>query len=162
HARNLRIAFPTVFSTVLKVRRRIMRTTEPEKCERWVSDSTNRVGGPNMFVKKGDEPGVISTGARRIRKKGDGGTSTANRPLPQINPPPTQATAIPAARAILTAARRRGIHVGAAPDGSELILVASLKVPGNVRRWFEHWIDQFQIEIIAIILNEKAAQEGEF
>ena len=62
-----------------------------------------------------------------------------------------------AATAILTAARKRDIHVRVSPDQNELILVASLRVPRNVRRWFEIWLlDKFRDEVIAIIAGRRA------
>ena len=39
----------------------------------------------------------------------------------------------------------------AAPDGSELILVAPMRVPYDVRRWFEIWLNEFRAEVIAVI-----------
>src|SRR5262245_9466978 len=75
------------------------------------------------------------------------------------NQSPAQANAHTAARAILDAALKRGIHVGAAPDGSELVLVAPLKVPRDVRRWFEIWLDNFRDEVIAIIQREAEERE---
>lgn len=63
-----------------------------------------------------------------------------------------------AARAILDKALKLGIHVGAAPDGSELILVAPLKMPYETRRWFEIWLENFRDEAIAIITRENGGR----
>ena len=41
-----------------------------------------------------------------------------------------------------------------------MILVAPLRVPRDVRRWFEHWINEFRDEVVAIIRKENAAQTG--
>jgi hypothetical protein len=106
-----------------------------------------------MFAKDGDEPGAGNTGARRIRKDGDGGSHTPNQPLAQISFSPS---ATLAARIILDKALSLGIRVDAAPDGSELILVAPLSLPRETRRWFEIWLDQFRDEVIAIILGQNA------
>jgi len=84
------------------------------------------------------------------------GISSSNDAAPNTrNQPSAQANAHIAARALLDAAFRRGIYVGAAPDGSELILVASLRVPRDV-------LDQFRDEVIDIIQRENGMQEGEF
>jgi len=55
-----------------------------------------------------------------------------------------------AVRAILDAARRRGIDVGVSADG-ELVLVAPARVPPNVHRWFAHWVLQFESEILDLL-----------
>ena len=70
-----------------------------------------------------------------------------------------QANATLAATALLTAARNRGIDVDvAAAAGGELILilVAPLKVPRNVRRWFAIWLNKFRDEVGAIVQAENA------
>jgi hypothetical protein len=67
----------------------------------------------------------------------------------------TQANAILAARALLTAALKCGIHVGAALDGSEVTFVAPMKVPREVRHFFEVWLlDNFRQEVIEIIRQD--------
>ena len=68
-----------------------------------------------------------------------------------------QANATLAATIILNKALELGIRVGAAPDGSDLILVAPLRVPRDVRRFFEIWLlDNFRDEVIDIIQRENA------
>src|SRR5262249_39744619 len=75
------------------------------------SDEPRGSNPSTMFAKKGDEPGAGNAGAHRsVRKKGDGGSNTPNRPLAQTKPSPEQNATI-AARALLAAARKRGIHV---------------------------------------------------
>jgi len=73
-----------------------------------------------------------------------------------------QANATLAATALLTAARNRGIDVDvAAAAGGELILilVAPLKVPRNVRRWFEIWLlENFHDEVRDLVLQENAVR----
>jgi len=62
-----------------------------------------------------------------------------------------------AATAILNKALELGIHVFVAPDQNEkLILIAPLSVPRNVRRLFEHWLNEFRSEIVDIIAAENA------
>jgi hypothetical protein len=68
--------------------------------------------------------------------------------------------ALRSAALVLDAALALGIHVGVAPDGSEIVLLAPLKVPREVRKWFEHRIDEFRAEVIAVILRENAARTG--
>jgi hypothetical protein len=66
-----------------------------------------------------------------------------------------QANAALAARALLDKALALDIHVGAALDDSEVTLVAPLRLPREVRRFFEVWLlDNFQDEVIAIIQAE--------
>jgi len=116
-----------------------------------------------MFAKNGDEPGAGNTGAHRnSRRNGDGASISPNHPLAQSNPPRSaQENATIVARALLTAASKRDILVRVSPDQNELILVASLRVPRNVRRWFEHWIDQFRDEILDIIQHENGQSGAE-
>jgi len=73
--------------------------------------------------------------------------------------PSTQANATLAATIILDTARALGIHVGCALDGSELLMVAPLRVPREVRRWFEYWLDEFRDEVIGIIQREAEERE---
>jgi hypothetical protein len=63
-----------------------------------------------------------------------------------------------AVRDLLDEALDLGIRVGVAPDGSEIILVAPLKVPYETRRWFENKLDEFRAEIIVIIQAENAME----
>jgi hypothetical protein len=65
-----------------------------------------------------------------------------------------------AVRDLLDEALELGIRVGVAPEGSEIILVAPLKVPYETRRWFEKKIDEFRAEVIDIIQRENAARAG--
>ena len=55
------------------------------------------------------------------------------------------------ARFIPDEATALGIRVGCDADGSELILVAPMRVPYDVRRWFEIWLNEFRAEVIAVI-----------
>jgi hypothetical protein len=71
---------------------------------------------------------------------------------------PTLDYATLAATIILNKALELGIRVGAAPDGSELILVAPLRIPYDVRHWFEVWLDNFRDEAIDIILRENGVR----
>jgi hypothetical protein len=49
-----------------------------------------------------------------------------------------------------------GIRVGVAPDGSEVILVAPLRVPRELRCQFEAAIEKYRPEVIAVIMAENA------
>jgi len=60
----------------------------------------------------------------------------------------------PAARSVLDKALALGIRVGVAPDGSEIVLLAPMRVPRETRRWFEIQLDEFRAEVINIILRE--------
>ena len=57
---------------------------------------------------------------------------------------------------ILREAQALGIRIGT--DGDELILVAPLRVPRDVRVWFETQLEEHRAEIIAIIQREKAGR----
>jgi hypothetical protein len=59
---------------------------------------------------------------------------------------------------VLREAQALGIRVGT--DGNELVMVAPLRIPRDVRRWFEHWLDQFRDEVIDIILRENAGRRA--
>jgi len=61
---------------------------------------------------------------------------------------------------VLNAALDLGIRIGAAPDGSELIMVAPMRVPYAVRRQFEIVLENHQAEIIDFIQRENAARAG--
>jgi hypothetical protein len=69
-------------------------------------------------------------------------------------------TAVPDSKALRSAAfilheaQALGIRIGT--NGDDLILVAPLKVPRDVRRWFEKKLDEFRAEIISIIQRENA------
>jgi len=39
-----------------------------------------------------------------------------------------------------------------------LIMVAPLKVPREVRSWFEHWLNEFKTEAIDIILRDNGVR----
>jgi len=76
--------------------------------------------------------------------------------FPKATPSPLPEIRSPRNRIPQPAQRKRtllalGIRVGAAPDGSELILVAPMRVPYDVRRWFEIWLNEFRAEVIAVI-----------
>jgi len=57
---------------------------------------------------------------------------------------------------ILNEAAGLGIRVGT--DGNELVLLAPMRVPREVRRWFETKLDEFRAEIIDFIQRENAAR----
>ena len=59
-------------------------------------------------------------------------------------------------RSLLDAALRLDIHVGAAPDASEMIVVIPLRVPRAISRWFERELSIRQHEIVDYILKENA------
>ena len=102
-------------------------------------------------------PGAGGARVHGISSSNDAASTTRNQPAAQSNPARSaQANATLAATAILNKARELGIRVGAAPDGSELILVAPLRLPYETRRWFEVWLDNFRTEVIDIILQENA------
>jgi hypothetical protein len=67
-----------------------------------------------------------------------------------------QSTATLAATTILTAALKRG-----GTDGDEILMLAPLRMPRDVRRWFEIWLNEFRAEVIAIIQADAAARTGE-
>ena len=61
------------------------------------------------------------------------------------------------ARFILDEARALDIRIGCALDGSdELIMVAPLKVPRDVRCWFETKLNEFREQIIDLIQRKNA------
>jgi hypothetical protein len=65
-------------------------------------------------------------------------------------------TRIRIARLLLRDALVAGIHVGVAPDGSEVILVAPLRVPRELRCQFEEAIEKYHSEVIAVIMAGNA------
>jgi len=76
--------------------------------------------------------------------------------LPEISPPRKR---IPPAQRERTPPSRRApfstrLSRWASTSARELILVAPLRVPYDVRRWFEIWLDNFRDEVIAIIQRE--------
>ena len=62
------------------------------------------------------------------------------------------------ARFILEEATALGIRIGT--DGTELVMLAPMRVPRETRRWFEIKLDEFGAEIIDFIQRENAAQPG--
>jgi hypothetical protein len=62
--------------------------------------------------------------------------------------------ALRAAAFILHAALELNIRIGT--DGSELVMIAPLKVPRETRVWFEKKLDEFREEIIDFIKKENA------
>jgi len=60
------------------------------------------------------------------------------------------------ARFILEAALGLGIRVGCALDGSDLVMLAPVKVPSETQKWFSTKLEEFRAEIIAIIQRENA------
>jgi len=108
-----------------------------------------------MFARKGDEPGAGRTGAHRIRKKGDGASHSATRPLAQLNPARTaQATAAFVARILLDKARSLGIAVDI--NGDELLALMPARLPLSTRQWFEIWLGNFGPEIVDLIRGGRA------
>lgn len=65
-----------------------------------------------------------------------------------------------AALNLLNQALALGIRVGAAPDGSELVMLGPVKVPYETQKWFATKLDEFRAEVIDIILRENAARTG--
>jgi len=59
---------------------------------------------------------------------------------------------------ILDEATALGIHVGT--DGTELVMLAPMRVPREVRVWFEKKIDEYRAEIIDFIRRENAPRTG--
>ena len=57
---------------------------------------------------------------------------------------------------VLREAQALGIAVGT--DGTELVMLAPMRVPRDFRRWFEHWLNQFRDEVVDIVLRENAAR----
>ena len=57
---------------------------------------------------------------------------------------------------ILDAALELNIRVGT--DGTELVMVAPMRVPYETRRWFEIKLDESRAEVIAFIQRENAAR----
>jgi hypothetical protein len=53
---------------------------------------------------------------------------------------------------ILEEAAALGIHVGT--DGEDLLMIAPMRVPGDVRRWFETQLNEYRREIIAAIQRD--------
>ena len=64
------------------------------------------------------------------------------------------------ARFILEEATALGIHVGT--NGDELLMIAPLRIPREVRAWFEVELAKHKAAVIAIIQAENAARTGEF
>jgi hypothetical protein len=52
-----------------------------------------------------------------------------------------------------------GIRI--ASDGSDLLMLVPVRVPGETRRWFERKLAEYRAEIVAHILQETAARTGE-
>ena len=68
----------------------------------------------------------------------------------------TQANATIVARALCDKARELGIYIGAAPDRSELLLIAPMRTPYATRHFFEVWLHNFRDEVFDIILGQNA------
>jgi hypothetical protein len=64
-----------------------------------------------------------------------------------------------AAMFILDEATALDIHVGT--DGSELVMLTPLRVPRDVRRWFEAELEKYRADVIEIIQQQNAARTGE-
>jgi len=57
---------------------------------------------------------------------------------------------------VLREAQALGIAVGT--DGTELVMLAPMRVPREVRRQFERALDKYAAEIIAVIQRENAGR----
>jgi hypothetical protein len=64
------------------------------------------------------------------------------------------------ARFILNEALSHGVKVGAALDGSDLVMLAPRHMPRDVARWFENKLAEFREECIAVIQADVAARAG--
>jgi hypothetical protein len=43
-------------------------------------------------------------------------------------------------------------------DGTDIVLLAPARIPRDVRRWFETWLNEFRAEVIAVIQADAAAR----
>jgi len=59
---------------------------------------------------------------------------------------------------VLQSALELGIRIGAAPDGSELLMVVPMNVPTAIRRQFERLLAEHQQEFIAAIQADCATR----
>jgi len=59
---------------------------------------------------------------------------------------------------ILREAAAAGIKVGT--DGDEIVMLAPMRVPGDVRRWFERKLYEYREAVIAIIVLENAGGQS--
>jgi hypothetical protein len=108
---------------------------------------------------KNDEPGARDAGPHQVLRhcqKRDPTNTRNHQPAQQPSAairsassrfPLSRATAT--AEAILHEALALGIRVGT--DGDELVLIAPMRVPREVRCWFEAKLDELRTEVIAII-----------
>jgi hypothetical protein len=63
---------------------------------------------------------------------------------------------------ILTAAHAAGFRVGAAPDGSEMIVIQTVKLPFETAKWFATKLYEFRELVIELInTQQNGAQTGE-
>jgi hypothetical protein len=63
------------------------------------------------------------------------------------------------ARFLLDTALKLGIHVGAR-DADDIIMLAPMRVPREVRRWFEIQLDKYGVEVAGIIQRENAGRRS--
>jgi hypothetical protein len=107
---------------------------------------------------KNDGPRARDAGPHQIQH------SQKRAPVTTRNQPPAQqpSAARPArsciAELILHEALALDIHVGT--DGSDLVMLAPLKVPRDVRRAFEAALEEFRAEVIDAIQRDNAARTG--
>jgi hypothetical protein len=59
------------------------------------------------------------------------------------------------ARLILTEASALGIRIST--DGDDLVMLASVRVPGETRRGFERKLEEHRAEVINLIMAEAAS-----
>jgi hypothetical protein len=64
------------------------------------------------------------------------------------------------ARFILAEARALGIRIGAAPDGSDWVMLVPRSVPRETRVWFARKLKEFRAEVIDLILRENAGGQS--
>jgi len=90
----------------------------------------------------------VNPGAGGVRAHGisqiDAVPTTRNQPAAQSNPAHS-------ATVILDEATALGIRIGANADGSELAILAPMRVPRETRRWFETRLEEHRAEVIEVI-----------
>ena len=60
----------------------------------------------------------------------------------------------------LILAEAAGLGIKIATDGTELVMLAPLRVPGAVRRAFEAALEEYRAEVIDAIQRDNAARTG--
>lgn len=73
-------------------------------------------------------------------------------------------TAVPDAKPLRSAAfilaEAQALGIKVATNGSELLALIPVQVPGDVRRWFEAKLYEHQAAVITAIQRERAARTG--